>query len=356
MNTHLKNQPDNFSIGLGMMSGTSLDGIDLAICSFKGDNLFDLLHFETIKYPLFWKEKLENAHRLTGLELRKLEIEYSEWVAETIQAFLQKTATEIYFIACHGHTVFHQPNEKLTLQILDGSIISAITQITTVCDFRSGDVALGGEGAPLVPIGDELLFSNYNACLNLGGFANVSYRKEGKRVAYDIAPANIILNHLARQEKLDYDHNGAMAKSGTVIPDVLKKLNSLEYYAQPFPKSLGREWVETHVLNLFKNTNTAHALATATEHISTQIANVLNSISQNGEVLVTGGGAHNLFLMNRLSAKTTAQIIIPPSDIIDAKEAIIFAFLGKLRLDEKINILSSVTGAQRDSIGGCVYL
>lgn len=338
------------------MSGTSLDGIDLAICHFPNTHSFELKHFKTMPYPKIWKQKLETAHTLTGLELRKLELEYSEFTAKCVLEFIDETAENVNFIACHGHTVFHQPNDKLTLQIMDGSVLANLTGITTVCDFRSGDMALGGQGAPLVPIGDALLFGEYEACLNLGGFANLSYEHNKERIAYDISPANLILNELAQRENKEYDKGGEMARSGNIITEILKELDSLPFYSAPFPKSLGREWMEENLSPLFKKRNTQDSLATCVEHISNQTAIALNRVAKTGKALVTGGGAHNTFLMERLKHKTHLDLIIPSSDIIDAKEAIVFAFLGKLRLEEKPNTLASVTGAARSTIGGAVYL
>ncbi len=338
------------------MSGTSLDGIDLAACLFKDSYTFDLLAFRGVNYSAQWKTKLENAPTLNGVELRLLEIEYSEFIADQVKNFLRDTAITADFIACHGHTIFHQPVKKLTYQFLDGSIVAGKTKITTVCDFRSGDVALGGQGAPLVPIGDKLLFGKYAACLNLGGIANLSFDQNGIRKAFDICPANLMLNKLANREALDYDKDGDLARTGKIIPSLLHKLNSLDYYTMPPPKSLGREWLEEYVFPLFATESTADLLATSIEHIASQIATTLNDISDLGHILATGGGAHNTFLMERISKKTKSVIEIPSQEIIDAKEAIIFALLGKLRLEQKINTLSSVTGASRDTCSGAVYL
>ena len=338
------------------MSGTSLDGIDLAICHFKNTHSFDLKYFKTIPYSKTWKHKLETAHTLTGLELRKLELQYSEFTAKCVLDFIDETKENVDFISCHGHTIFHQPYDKLTLQIMDGSVLANLTGITSVCDFRSGDMALGGQGAPLVPIGDALLFSEYEACLNLGGFANLSYEQNKERIAYDISPANLILNELAQRENMEYDKGGEMARSGNLIPEILEKLDSLPFYSAPFPKSLGREWMEDNISPLFRHEDTRDALTTCVEHISNQIAIALNRVAKTGKAMVTGGGAHNLFLIERINHKTHLDLIIPAPQIIDAKEAIIFAFLGKLRLEEKPNTLASVTGALRNTVGGAVYL
>lgn len=346
----------NYSTGIGIMSGTSLDGIDLALCKFSGSYAFDLLHFKTVSYSDSWKKKLQFAHHLNGLELRLLEIDFSRYTALLVSELMKETAEDVDFIACHGHTIFHQPENNLTYQMMDGSILATLSGITTVCDFRSGDVALGGQGAPLVPIGDAFLFGEYEVCLNLGGFANMSYESAGHRIAYDISPANLLLNELANREGLDYDKNGDLARSGKIIQSLLKKLNSLEFYACSPPKSLGREWLESKINPLLKKGNTLDLLATAVAHISDQVANALNQAALSGKTLITGGGAHNSFLIESISQKSNLILEIPSPEIIDAKEAIVFALLGKLRLENKTNILASVTGASRDSCGGAVHL
>ena len=337
------------------MSGTSLDGIDLAICRFSDAYSFDLVHFNTIEYDDAWRKRLQFAHHLSGIELRLLEIDYSRYNAKIVSDFLKKTQINVDFIACHGHTIFHQPEKRMTYQMMDGSILAALLGITTVCDFRSGDVALGGQGAPLVPIGDALLFSEFEVCLNLGGFANMSFKQGEERLAYDISPANLLLNELANREGLDYDKNGDLARSGKIIMPLLAQLNALEYYAGPSPKSLGREWLEEKIFPLLKQGRTEDLLATAVAHISDQVGIALNQSADEGKVLISGGGAHNTFLIDCISQKTHLKIVIPRKDIIDAKEAMVFALLGKLRLDGKTNILASVTGASRDSCGGAVY-
>ncbi len=350
-----KRKLSNNSIGIGIMSGTSLDGLDLALCHFSDTYKFDLLQFKSISYTVNWKSRLASAHKLDGLNLRKLEIEYSEYVAIEVVKFLEKSNKKVDFLACHGHTIFHQPDKRLTLQIIDGSILSILTGIKTVCDFRSGDMALGGQGAPLVPIGDRLLFGQYAACLNLGGFANLSFEKEGKRIAYDISPANLLLNALANREGMAYDKGGMLARKGILNTELLQKLDDLAYYKTKPPKSLGREWLEENILPLLANHSTTDLLATAAEHIANQIGASLNTSAKKGEVLVTGGGAHNSFLMERIAKNTHLTISMPSTQIIDAKEAIVFALLGKLRLDDEINTLASVTGASRDSCAGSVY-
>ena len=263
--------------------------------------------------------------------------------------------SEIDFIASHGHTILHKPNEGYTLQIGNGEIISKKTNQKVICDFRTQDVQFGGQGAPLVPIGDALLFSQYDACLNLGGFANVSYESDDKRIAFDICPVNIVLNHYVRKTGFDYDDKGKIASNGSVNHELLNCLNELHFYKKEAPKSLGLEWVQEQIFPLIDSFELpiAIVLRTFVEHIAIQIA-----ISLNGRkyVLVTGGGFFNLFLMNRISFLSVAIIIVPSEEVINYKEALIFAFLGLLRVDNQVNCLSSVTGASKDHSSGQIFI
>lgn len=344
---------------IGLMSGTSLDGLDMALCEFEAQaNTFNysILKAKTINYSQAWKEKLTNVKNTSAEQYFKLNAEYGKFIAENINEFLKGVGEIPNAIASHGHTVFHQPHFGFSTQIGCGATIAANTGIATVCDFRSLDVANGGQGAPLVPIGDKLLFGNYEACLNIGGIANISFNdKNGNRIAYDICEANMLLNYLAEKTGQDYDKGGELARSGKVNADLLTKLNSQNYYSQTGAKSIGREWFEKTILPLIENTGLAikDLIATATEHVAQIIA---NDLADKKNVLVTGGGAFNSFLVERIKAKTNCEIIIPHAETINFKEALIFAFLGYLRLTEKTNTLSSVTGAKYDSVGGAVYL
>ncbi len=343
---------------IGIMSGTSLDGLDIALCEFEAHDKsynYSILKAKTINYSQHWKEKLTNVKNTSAEQYFKLNAEYGKFIAEKINEFLKDVVEIPDAIASHGHTVFHQPQFGFSSQIGCGATIAANTSITTVCDFRSLDVANGGQGAPLVPIGDKLLFGKYEACLNIGGIANISFNnKNGKRIAYDICEANMLLNYLAEKTGQDYDKGGELAKAGNVNVDLLNKLNSQSYYLQTGARSIGREWFEQNILSLIEKSEIVinDLLATSTEHVAQIIA---NDLSDKKNVLVTGGGAFNSFLMERIKAKTTCEIIIPDAETINFKEALIFAFLGYLRLNEKINTLSSVTGAKSDSVGGAVY-
>lgn len=342
---------------IGMMSGTSLDGLDLAAVEFQlndGNWNFSLVSGETISYSEKWLNKLQNTPTLSGEKLIELHTKYGKFIGLQINKFIKKTGFIPDLIASHGHTVFHQPEKHFTFQVGNGADIAAITQITTVSDFRTGDVALGGQGAPLVPVGDQLLFPEFDYCLNLGGFANISFESNQKQVAFDICPVNIILNHFAEKQGFTYDKNGDLGKQGKVNAELLKRLNNISFYKQNPPKSLGREWIENifmPVLNASKISE-EDKFRTIYEHVALQIA---SSASGNGKMLVTGGGAFNTFLVKRIKFHSSSEIVIPSKKIIDFKEALIFAFLGTLRILDKTNCLSSVTGASKDSSSGIIF-
>ena len=337
----------------GVMSGTSLDGLDLATCQFDGRQ-YALLHTQTISYSEDWKNKLANAHLLSAVEAFQLHAEYGRFIGHALTAFFEKTGVVPDAVASHGHTVFHQPAVGFSTQIGCGATIAAVTGRTTVCDFRSMDVALGGQGAPLVPMGDALLFPQYQACLNIGGIANISFEGNGKRVAFDVCVANMVLNALAGKRGKAYDDDGQMAASGTINTAILSALEALDFYKQTGAKSIGREWCETHFMPYFEADSPENLLATFTEHAALRIAAVLQN-NQLHTLLVTGGGAYNSHLLNRLALHSKAKLTVPDSQTVEFKEALIFAYLGYLRLHEQVNTLSSVTGAARDSVGGAVY-
>ena len=343
-------------LAIGVMSGTSLDGVDIALCRFSESGMswsFEIIEAQTVSYSNLWIEKLRNAPLLASYEFLLLHNEYGIYVGKLIQEFLQ--GKEIpQLIASHGHTIFHQPDKKLTFQLGNGASIAAITGITTISDFRNFDISLGGEGAPLVPVGDQLLFREFDYCLNLGGFANISFEKENIRLAFDICPANIILNELALQYGKPFDEDGQLGASGIVDEELLKKLNNLDYYLQGPPKSLGKEWSDNHIISLLSDSGISieDQAATFYEHITDQVSRAASSF---GKILVTGGGAKNKFLICKLRSQMLCQLILPDQELIDYKEALIFAFLGVLAFKGEVNVLSSVTGASRDHIGGVIY-
>lgn len=344
---------------IGIMSGTSLDGLDICYANFdfKSEWNFKIKEAHTIQLPKELKSKLKKSTTLSGLELSLLNNHIGNFIGESINHFITEykiDTHEIDFVSSHGHTIFHQPEKQLTLQIGNGANISALTKLPVVCDFRTIDLALNGNGAPLVPIGDQLLFSEYDYCINLGGISNISFQSEGNRLAFDICPVNMVLNHLANQLDSDYDENGDFAKSGEVNMALYNQLNKLDYYQTKAPKSLGYEWVVSNIFSLLEKSNLSNKdlLRTFVEHIAFQISQNLTNI---GKAFFTGGGTHNTFLIERIQALSKTKIIIPQKDIIDYKEALIFGFLGILRWEHEINVLKSVTGASSNNIGGCIY-
>jgi len=356
--SHTLQSPCTFR-AIGIMSGTSLDGLDICLSEYalaEGKWSFKIISAETIKYNAEIKEKLGNAPKLSGHDLMALDVSYGKWIGEQIKKFVDIKNLNADIIGSHGHTVFHEPSNGFSTQIGNGAQIAAAAEIPCVCNFRSGDVARGGQGAPLVPVGDEFLFSNFDICLNIGGIANLSYKNDGNRIAYDICPANMLLNYLANASGLEFDRNGALGRLGKVDKTLLNSMNRLSYYSKQGAKSLGREWFETEFLPIVQAANlpTADILRTSYEHISSQIAENF-SVKAKGEVLITGGGAKNSFLVEQIKEKCTNRIIIPEEEIIDFKEALIFGLLAILYQLNLPSSLSSVTGANADSIGGCMY-
>lgn len=345
---------------IGLMSGTSMDGLDMVFCHLTEINnswSFQIIHAHTEPYPLGWLSKLNSARGLSDSQLNSLSRNYGTYLASCVRQFISNNAIgEFDFVASHGHTVHHQPEKGVTVQIGDGQQLANLLGIPVVNDFRTSDVLMGGQGAPLVPIGDKLLFGSFQACLNLGGFSNISFTQNDKRVAFDISPANIILNHICNKLDLAYDKDGVIAKSGSVIPNLLIELNNLSYYNLPVPKSLGIEWVESCVYPLIDSSFLEKdVLRTFVEHITFQISRVLNEKAI-GNILVTGGGTFNSFLIQELKLKTDTAIVIPENEVVNFKEALVFAFLGVLKWENRINILGSVTGAGKDHSSGQIHL
>lgn len=345
---------------IGLMSGTSLDGLDIAYCELRSVGSrweFDILEAETIAYTQVWKQLLQDAPSLDGIGLALLNSSYGHWIGQTVNQFMRKHNVVPRLISSHGHTVFHRPNERMTLQIGHGATIAAETGITTVSDFRSLNIAIGGQGAPLVPIGDRLLFGEYAACVNVGGFANISMERDKKRVAYDICPANIILNLLSNKLGMPFDASGNIASTGKVNKTIFEKLENLNYYKSTGPKSLGREWVEKEVIHLFDENKAPveDLLSTVTQHIASQISRNL-PIEKQSKVLITGGGTHNSFLIKKIKERAHCEIIIPSEKIIDFKESLIFALLGVLRVEGLVNCLAESTGASTDCSSGAIHL
>lgn len=346
---------------LGIMSGTSCDGIDLAYCQFTYSQNnqweFVIIKAQTISYDLQWQKHLSAAINLHQSDIESLDMAYTALLNSVILEFIDRTKiTELDLICSHGHTVWHKPDQGLTFQIGNLSLIAQNMPCPIICNFRTQDVALGGQGAPLVPIGDHLLFNDFDACINLGGFANISYRaREGSMIAFDLCPFNIVLNHWAQQLGANFDKNGHLASSGAVHKALLNELNSLAYYSQEPPKSLGLEWVLSHVYPLYQKykLHPQDWLATAGTHMVTQ---VYQGAKKFDRILMTGGGVYNGFILDRLDELAPGKFTVPEPQLIEYKEALIFGLLGVLRYREEVNTLASVTGASRNHSAGDIWM
>lgn len=342
------------------MSGTSLDGVDLAHIKFEINNnkwSYEIYECDTISYATEIISKLKNGINFNQNELSDLNTEYTNLLGNIISEFItQNNISNLDAVCSHGHTILHQPQNGFTLQIGNLPEIAKIVKQKVVCDFRVQDVKLAGQGAPLVPIGDKILFSEFDYCLNLGGFSNISYEKNNQRIAFDISPVNTILNFYANTFGLEYDDKGNISASGNLNSKLFDELNRLEFYNKSFPKSLGFEFVKETVLPILESysISTEDKMRTFTEHIAFQIGKILKSKS--GKLLVSGGGVYNDFLIGRMKTHLpTIEIIIPDEKTIKFKEALIFALLGVLKLRNEINVLASVTGAKQDHCSGEIY-
>ena len=348
---------------VGVMSGTSLDGIDIALIDFvksKEGWGFNIVLAETLAYSKEWKDKLAQASHLSKEEITHLDVAYTDELAAVILSFLSRhsiSLSSLDAVCSHGHTVLHQSEAGITIQIGNLPVLAQKIGMRVVCDFRVEDVALGGQGAPLVPIGDQILFTEFDYCLNLGGFANISLEENGSRLAYDICAVNTVLNVLSQKMGVDYDEDGRIAASGEINQDLLRKLNELSFYQKSPPKSLGVEWVVKDIMPLLEETHISipHKITTFTYHIAQQIANNLVKDSSK-KVLVTGGGAYNKTLIEFLKSMSVVEVIIPSKEIVEFKEALIFGFLGVLKLEKEVNVLKSVTGASKNHSSGKVFL
>jgi anhydro-N-acetylmuramic acid kinase len=343
------------------MSGSSLDGLDLAHCLlYQGKQgwTYDIVYASTRSYPQSLRNSLASIAALTAEELLDLDIRLGRFMGQAIREFLlERQITGLDYIASHGHTAFHNPSRGYSFQIGHGAAIAAEAHIPVICDFRSLDVALGGQGAPLVPIGDELLFSDYDYCLNLGGYSNISWRHQGKRLAMDVCPVNKAINLLARETGEEMDRNGEIAREGHVHEPLLERLNALEYYRKSPPKSLADAWFNHEFMETVCSSEPLSLndrMRTIYEHIAIQIARSTPRL-YDGTILVTGGGAHNHFLMECIASKNANQMILPNTQLIDYKEALVFALMGALRSTNEVNCLASATGAREDSCGGIIY-
>jgi anhydro-N-acetylmuramic acid kinase len=344
---------------LGMMSGTSLDGLDLAFCTFEKKEtgwVYEIQKAQTVTYNPRWLKVLGAAHDLTAEKLIELDVNFGKLLGESVRHFISQHKVSPDFIASHGHTVFHQPGKGFTYQIGNGNAIHAVTGFPVVCDFRSLDVLLGGEGAPLVPAGDKILFHEFDVCLNLGGIANLSTDVKGKRIAFDICYANMGLNHLAGKAGKKFDKNGALSAEGEINKVLLRKLETVYKKYRTKRPSLGREGFEKDVRRLLDEEKIplGDRLRTFTESTAGEIISAILELRRNAKVMCTGGGAFNSFLISRMLelGGDDLTLVIPDEEVVKFKEAMVFAFLGLLRVRDEVNCLKSVTRASRDSSSG----
>ena len=356
-------QQDFYAVGL--MSGSSLDGLDLCYVHFiRQDNSsfsYKIIHSDYVAYDDIFREQLKQAPELSAFAFAKLHADLGRFFGMHTLSFFQKYAIDkIDFICSHGQTVFHQPTLNFSSQIGCGATIAQITKVKTISDLRMSDAAAGGQGAPIVPIAEKYLFPDFNIFLNIGGICNIAFHNNNQILAYDVCAGNTLLNYLAKEKKKNYDEGGILARKGNICNELLETLNAIDFCKTNPPKSLGTEhiykdWI--HITNQ-NNSSTEDKLATCVEHIAMQIGKqtALQSIKDNQQILVTGGGAFNQFLMERIQYHTKAKVIIPDKETIENKEALAIAFFGLLRFLKIPNCLSSVTGAKKDVTGGAIYL
>ena len=348
----------NFNV-IGVMSGTSLDGVDIVYVKFIQNESwsFKIINSKTYKYEDSTADILNDISKKSLEEIKELDVVYSKKLAKIINEFIDEfSINKIDFVSSHGHTAIHDPSNLITYQMGNLSTLSKEINQKVICDFRVQDVKLGGEGAPLVPVGEKYLFHEYDSFINLGGFANISNHKGESLIAYDICPVNIVLNNLSKKIGKDFDDKGSIASSGKLIINLYEELEKLEYYQSSPPKSLGIEWVDEYIfplINKYFDYPTEDLLNTLSNHIANQISNNLKNLDK---VLVSGGGAYNDYLIHLIRSKTDSEIIIPSKNIIEFKEALIFAFLGVLRNLNINNCYSSVTGASKDHCSGKIFL
>lgn len=339
---------------IGVMSGTSLDGLDLAYCNISlQKDRYEIMDAITLPYPDDILELIQAAYRGKPGQIHDLDLSYTKYLGQTIKTYIDDLKAPVDLVSSHGHTVFHQPKNGLTFQMGNLPELAQWIGKKVVCNFRVQDVALGGQGAPLVPIGDQIIYPVYTSCVNLGGFANISYEADGLRWAYDLSPCNIVLNQVAHQLGALFDDQGQWARQGKIHRPLLEALQAIPFYGKKPPKSLGREWLEIVFLPILDRhpAQPKDQLATLTHHFAYQIGRSLPP----GKCLMTGGGALNTFLLEKIKDNASAEICLPSKLVIEYKEALIFALLGVLRVHDQINVLHSVTGATKDHCSGWVH-
>jgi anhydro-N-acetylmuramic acid kinase len=361
---------------IGLMSGSSLDGLDIALCRFdaerKGREFFlaawELLRAETTSFSETWQKRLRELPFVSGFELAEAHADFGRYMGELVQLFFAKhnlKSDQIDLIASHGHTIFHEPAKGFTVQIGDGASMATITGCKVACDFRSSDVSLGGQGAPLAPISDKMLFPGFDFYLNIGGIANVTCLAERTFIAFDVTGANQVLNTLANLVGQSYDHDGHLAANGLLDEFLFEQLNSLPYLESPYPKSLSNQWVQENMVKpcLQAKSSVQDRLHTVCRHIALQLKKSMLQIIEHEhfakekyQMLATGGGVFNNFLMQCIREESPGvEVVIPTGSVVSFKEACLMALLGLLRVEELPNCISSVTGASRDAVGGAIY-
>jgi anhydro-N-acetylmuramic acid kinase len=364
----------NIYHSIGLMSGSSLDGLDICYVEFQISSAqplqvnYKILEAECVEYDEEFRSALKNLGNASAFEFARRHTELGAYFGKLATAFIKRNGIgKIDLICSHGQTIFHQPSKRFTSQIGCGAQIAAQTNCKVVSDLRSMDVAYGGQGAPVVPVAEKYLFPDHKVFLNIGGIANISFHKDEEVIAYDVCAGNTLLNYFAKQAGFDFDKDGALASKGKIISSLLEELNNIAFCKQPSPKSLGTEHVFKEWLPLFdKYENTTEdKLTTAVEHVAMQIDINLHSkfkiqnslpVRQAGSLFITGGGAFNSFLVERIAYHSKLPNILPNAKTIQYKEALAMAFIGLLRVLEIPNCLASVTGASKDSIGGAVYV
>lgn len=360
---------------IGLMSGSSLDGLDIAFAEFevKGESIdFELIKAETVEFSEQWQRRLKNLPKVDALSFAKTNTYFGHLLGNMVNDFIERHGVEVDFVASHGHTIFHYPDNRITVQIGDGAAMAAVTGLPIINNFRTHDIAIDGEGTPLAPIADKYLFGGYDFYLNIGGIANISCDIDGRFVAFDIGAANQIFNRLANLLQLPYDNEGDIAKSGTVNETILNQINEMPYFQQPYPKSLDNTWLQENILPtyLMAEDSIANKLRTGCEQLAQQTAFSIQEIikkekiavptaEQPFKIFVTGGGAYNTFLMERIEAVCNqyfpTKIIVAAPEIVEYKEALLMALMGVLRVQNKVNVMRSVTGAKLDTIGGAIW-
>jgi anhydro-N-acetylmuramic acid kinase len=344
---------------IGLMSGTSIDGVDLVYANFFYDKHwnFKILKSKTYDYDIDWQNILKNLSDKDLDSIKPIDKSYTKLLSEYILKFIEEfSIKQIDFISSHGHTALHDPSNSITYQIGNLKELSDYIGLKVICDFRVQDIKFGGQGAPLVPVGEKYIFPEYNTLINLGGFANITIKSNNNLTAYDICPVNIVFNHLSNLRHLKYDDKGKIASSGKPNIELFDCLQSLDYYKQISPKSLGVEWVNENILpliNSFSEIPLKDLLNTFSKHFASQIAINIKSAKK---TLITGGGAYNDYLIQNIIDLTESEIIIPSSEIIEYKEALIFGFLGVLKDLNINNCYSSVTGATKDHSSGNIFI